>query len=309
MRNHQNNNCLNIFVRKYWGCLLATFVAVLVFLYCTWDGLQEHLAYKRAQSQGDLLSMGEMRVNDSGVIRDDGTIELLAGGTMYGPYFDYEAGSYILNVVFDASGEVTEATISVTSSGGANQLGSFPLRGGENQIQVVLAEDQRQLEIVLRNEGTGIFEITSLLFYPGILPEQVEENDTLPTPIPSEEPTGVVDTSIDLLPDVLYSDRVTEEEGMLILSQGGYLYGPYIDLEPGNYQMVLECEFDQQVGSLSAQVTAENGSWIITTQEIISGVNIIPLSITQYTKGIEIVMRNEIFDEIKVLQIELIAAA
>lgn len=53
--------------------------------------------------------------------------------------------------------------------------------------------------------------------------------------------------------------------GTLILHGGDYMYGPYIDLESGDYQLILECEFDQRKGSLTAQMTAENGGWTLET--------------------------------------------
>ena len=169
MKNKQNRNHLKKFYQQYWGCLLMILLASGVFLYCLRGELQEYLVYQSAQAQGDLLAMGEMRVNASGTIREDDTIVLLPGGIMYGPYFDYKAGSYILDVFFSYTEEVTDQTVSITSSGGVEQIGSYLLKSGENQIQVDLEEDQDQLEIVLRNESEGEFEIRSLMFYPGTL--------------------------------------------------------------------------------------------------------------------------------------------
>lgn len=302
--NEQNKNSLQTFIKEYWGYLLVCILSLGVFIYCIQGELQVHIAYKEAEKQGDLLAMGEMKVNGSGIIREDHTIVLPTESTMYGPYFDYGAGSYVLSVTFHASEAVTGQSISVTASGGTEQIGTYPLQEGENLLQVDLEKDQKRVEIVLRNEGTGELEVKELTFTSGTVPgwgEQQEEPEEQPSEGQSVEETA----GIDLLSDMQWKENAIFENGVVTLYQGDYMYGPYMDLETGTYQIYINCNYDQQLGGLTVQVTAENGSQVLATQDLQPGENMIQFSVEDYTKGMEIVLRNEIFDSITISKVEL----
>lgn len=307
--NEQNKNSLQTFIKEYWGYLLVCILSLGVFIYCIQGELQVHIAYKEAEKQGDLLAMGEMKVNGSGIIREDHTIVLPTESTMYGPYFDYEAGSYVLSVTFHASEAVTGQSISVTASGGTEQIGTYPLQEGENLLQVDLEKDQKQLEIVLRNEGTGELEVKELTFTPGTVPgwgeQQEEPVEQPPVEQPPEDSTGGETAGMDLMPDMQWKENATFENGVLTLYQGDYMYGPYMDLEAGTYEIHISCNYDQQVGGLTVQATAENGSQVLATQDLQPGENVVEFSVTEYTKGMEIVLRNEIFDQISIQSVML----
>lgn len=302
--NEQNKNSLQTFIKEYWGYLLVCILSLGVFIYCIQGDLQVHIAYKEAEKQGDLLAMGEMKVNGSGIIREDHTIVLPTESTMYGPYFDYGAGSYVLSVTFHTSEAVTGQSISVTASGGTEQIGTYPLQEGENLLQVDLEKDQKQLEIVLRNEGTGELEVQELTFTPGTVPGWGEQQEE-PEEQPSEEQSVEETAGIDLLSDMQWKENAIFENGVVTLYQGDYMYGPYMDLEAGTYEIHISCNYDQQVGGLTVQVTAENGSMILATQDLQSGENMIQFSVEDYTKGMEIVLRNEIFNSITISKVEL----
>lgn len=297
--NEQNKSGFKIFVKEYWGCLLLFAVALCVFAYCLRGELQEYLVYRQAQEHGDLLAMGEMKVNGNGEIRENHTISLPVGSTMYGPYFDYEAGSYVLSVTFHAAEAVTDQTISVTASGGTEQIGTYPLQEGQNSIQVDLEKDEKQLEIVLRNEGTGELEVQELTFAPGSVPGWEEQQELV-----DKQPSTETE-SIDLLPDMKWTENAAFENGILTLYQGDYMYGPYMDLQAGDYTIVLCCDYDQQMGELTMQVTAENGTEILKTQNVQPGINKIEFSVDYYIKGMEIVIRNEIYDMISIQKLQL----
>ena len=110
---------------------------------------------------------------------------------------------------------------------------------------------------------------------------------------------------IDLLSDMQWKENAIFENGVVTLYQGDYMYGPYMDLETGTYQIYINCNYDQQLGGLTVQVTAENGSQVLATQDLQPGENMIQFSVEDYTKGMEIVLRNEIFDSITVSKVEL----
>ncbi len=297
--NEQNKSGFKTFVKEYWGCLLLFVLALCMFAYCLRGELQAHLVYRQAQEHGDLLAMGEMRVNGNGEIREDHTISLPTGSTMYGPYFDYEAGSYVLSVTFHAEEAVTDQTISVTASGGTEQIGTYLLQEGPNLIQVDLEKDVKQLEIVLRNEGTGELEVQELTFVPGSVPGWEEQQELV-----DKQPSAETE-SIDLLPDMKWTENAAFENGILTLYQGDYMYGPYVDLQAGDYTIVLCCDYDQQMGELTMQVTAENGTEILKTQNVQPGTNKIEFSVEYYIKGMEIVIRNEIYDMISIQKLQL----
>lgn len=296
--NEQNKSGFKTFVKEYWGCLLLFVLALCMFAYCLRGELQAHLVYRQAQEHGDLLAMGEMKVNGNGEIREDHTISLPTGSTMYGPYFDYEAGSYVLSVTFHAEEAVTDQTISVTASGGTEQIGTYPLQEGQNSIQVDLEKDVKQLEIVLRNEGTGELEVQELTFESGFVPGWGQQD-------PEVEQSSAEIEGIDLLPDMKWTENAALKNGVLTLYQGDYMYGPYMDLQDGEYTIVLCCDYDQQMGELTTQVTADNGKIILATQAMRPGENIIGFLVKDDIKGMEIVLRNEIFDSITISKAEL----
>ena len=297
--NEQNKSGFKTFVKEYWGCLLLFVLALCMFAYCLRGELQAHLVYRQAQEHGDLLAMGEMKVNGNGKIREDHTISLPTGSTMYGPYFDYEAGSYVLSVTFHTEEAVTDQTISVTASGGTEQIGIYPLQEGQNSIQVDLEKDVKQLEIVLRNEGTGELEVQELTFESGFVPGWEEQQE------PEVEQSSTEIEGIDLLPDMKWTGNAAFENGILTLYQGDYMYGPYMDLDAGDYTIVLCCDYDQRMGELTTQVTADNGTKILKTQNVQPGTNKIEFSIDYYIKGMEIVIRNEIYDMISIQKLQL----
>ena len=297
--NEQNKSGFKTFVKEYWGCLLLFVLALCMFAYCLRGELQAHLVYRQAQEHGDLLAMGEMRVNGNGEIRQDHTISLPTGSTMCGPYFDYEAGSYVLSVTLHAEEAVTDQTISVTASGGTEQIGTYLLQEGPNLIQVDLEKDVKQLEIVLRNEGTGELEVQELTFESGFVPGWEEQQE------PEVEQSSTEIEGIDLLSDMKWTENANLENGILTLYKGDYIYGPYLDLEAGEYVIVLDCDYDQKMGELTAQVTAENGEIILATQTVQPGENPIRFSVDDDIKGMEIVLRNEIFDKICIYTIML----
>lgn len=308
--NKQNKNGVTAFIKEHWGYLLVFILSLGIFIYCIQGELQAHIAYKQAQEQGDLLAMGEMRVNGSGEIREDHTIFLPAQSAMYGPYFDYDAGSYVLSITFHASEAVTDQSISVTASGGSEQIGYYLLHEGQNLIQVDLEKSQKRVEIVLRNEGTGTLEVQALTFTPGTVPgwEEQQKEEPVGQPSvehPSEDSTSEEVSGMDLMSDMQWKENATFENGVVTLYQGDYMYGPYMDLEAGTYQIHINCNYDQQVGGLTVQVTAENGSQVLATQDLQPGENVVEFSVTEYTKGMEIVLRNEIFDSVTVSEVKL----
>lgn len=155
------------FIRDYWLQLLCLLFALIAFSATIQGPLNTHLTYMSARESGDFLGMGEMRINENCERKDDTSILLKEGGTLFGPYFDFQAGTYqfIVNCTSPSQSELP--AIAITAEGGVQQLGIFPLFEGENNFKVELNTDQNRVEFVLRNENVqqGIL-VTKLSFTP-----------------------------------------------------------------------------------------------------------------------------------------------
>lgn len=145
-------NKLLYFIKSYWCHLLILMLALAVFGWTIQGALHMHLTYMDAKRAGNFLGMGEMRVNEQCVLYDDGSILLEGGGTLYGPYFDFSAGVYQIEVTCESQPSGEMPAISITADGGVQQLGTFPLEEGENVFGITLDDDQKRVEFVLRNE-------------------------------------------------------------------------------------------------------------------------------------------------------------
>lgn len=282
------------FIKEYWGYLLVLVIALTIFGGTLRTPLSTHFAYMSAKETGDMLGMGEMRVNQVGYIQEDGSIVLPTGGTMFGPYFNFPAGDYVLEVVCTGLADLPLPTISITSDGGVGQLGSFPLSEGRNQLGMTLDSNQTRVEFVVRNEVEGQeLTISALTFALGA-------PTVTPTPVPTPTPLPQDTQSTDLLPQMLHNELGERTDAGIVLFKGGILYGPYLTLAPGTYQLHLMCDFDASQDSLELQATAENGSKELSTWPLSSGQNVLEFTIEVQQAGVEFVVINEVFEEIKI---------
>ena len=95
-----------------------------------------------------------MTFSRNGMMQDDGSIVIEAGDIMFGPYMDVPAGEYYLTVTLDCDNAVS---MNITTDSGQRLLETHILQNGENQIELSLSEDVKQLEFVIYGvEGQSI---------------------------------------------------------------------------------------------------------------------------------------------------------
>jgi|GEM_PF-2471420 len=100
--------------------------------------------------------------------------------------------------------------------------------------------------------------------------------------------------------DVSY-DSVTDTYA---IGQGGILYGPYIDLTAGKYQLTVDIDHCES-GSYSFQINSEQGKNHIAETSLQEGINKVDFELTDNKKEVEFAIHNMDTGEIKVSGIYL----
>lgn len=128
-------------------------------------------------------------------------------------------------------------------------------------------------------------------FYIYVYPYNIAEVAWLPSTFEDDTP---------LLPKMKMNGDGVLTSNEAQLSPGGILFGPYIDLQPGNYQLTLDCTLPSESDVLSLNITARQGQAQMQTVSIHNGSNVIPIKLDVAWPAVEFVVRNPFATEITI---------
>jgi len=89
------------------------------------------------------------------------------------------------------------------------------------------------------------------------------------------------------------------------VSKNGILYGPYTNLEKGNYELSMDCSYDDSQEEQLLRITSDNGAKQMGEYKIRNGENKVDFQVSDNAKNVEFVISNERFDSIKIKKIEI----
>jgi hypothetical protein len=112
--------------------------------------------------------------------------------------------------------------------------------------------------------------------------------------------------ALNIAPSLSYNDHVVvQEEGYFKISNGGVLYGPYLELSKGSYTLYIDIETND-LDITPLRLTAENGTVLVKTVELVNGQNEIKFDLTKNEIGIEFLISNSNTNDILVKKMNLI---
>ena len=101
---------------------------------------------------------------------------------------------------------------------------------------------------------------------------------------------------------VVSDDSMIQEDGSIIIQSGQIMYGPYVDLQAGDYELTVVSELTH---SQELNVTAAAGAEQLLITEIQSGTTVIPFTLDSDKQMVEFVVHNTENDAQKILSITL----
>ncbi len=106
----------------------------------------------------------------------------------------------------------------------------------------------------------------------------------------------------DYLTQMELSGAVLDEETVLYMDDGQYIFGPYLNLEPGMYKLILDAEVESGIESY---ITSDLGSKRIKNYKLKTGRNEIVFGLDEFTCQVEFPIYSEHDDPITIHRIIL----
>jgi hypothetical protein len=102
------------------------------------------------------------------------------------------------------------------------------------------------------------------------------------------------------------NDVIKNELGFYEIFKDGILYGPYITLNAGNYNLLVDCDFDNSIGNQTLNISTNFGNNLLQTVPIYNGENHISFTLKEKYDNIEFVIENKNFPKIEVKNMLLV---
>lgn len=145
--------------------IIILIVALSVYAYTLNIEVSKRNHFVALENAGEFLAINKMKVNDRAEIEKDGSITLSKAGVMFGPYVDYNGGNYVFEIQTLFDDKKAPLVLSITSDSGNNQIGGFSLHNGQNQFNVHLGKDVKNIEFTLRNDVFDKIIVKKIKFY------------------------------------------------------------------------------------------------------------------------------------------------
>lgn len=180
-----------------------------------------------------------------------------AGNIQYGPYYSLDAGNYQI-VLYGANLSNTE--VKVTADAGKYQIPITNLQVSEDSIQYEFSIDEMRDDIEFIAESNQDFQIYKY-YYAKKVSEDFELWNILriKKELCEEFGLGSYEQEIPLKSFMIKGEGKITRTGIILYSDS-IQYGPYLYLEPGNYQISVNGE---GLNDIAFRVTAEGGEKVL----------------------------------------------
>ncbi|MZK53463.1 hypothetical protein [Clostridium beijerinckii] len=111
---------------------------------------------------------------------------------------------------------------------------------------------------------------------------------------------------VDIKKSMKFNEYVDKNDNPNInIYKNGILYGPYISLDKGKYQIKIDCDYDDTNNMQALRVTSDYGKKEIYKENIKKGNNIIDFDVKEDSKNVEFIFNNESLDTVQIKSIQL----
>lgn len=183
--------------------------------------------------------------------------------TMFGPYVSLMPGHYKLAIECRAKGD---NQIIVRDMNAEKTLVVSTLEDGSNEYEFDLFERLEQVELYLLNTTGGDIAVKEVVL------EQIysyKEGDKV---LINEQ--------------MLLNENSDFKNGKLIIEKDGVVFGPYWDMNAGNYTICIDTEMEES-DEISLFITANEANTEILSMPLKKGENRIPFTLGVYENGVE----------------------
>ena len=261
-------------------CLLTAYLILL-----TWISHVRAPSYVPSEEEmaGQVSYLSQMLCSSETMRNEDGSVTVSGGDVLFGPYLDLQRGNYLITVETDSENPVP---IMVTADTGTAVLAEPLLDREINVFPLELEVGRAQIEIVLRGTGEA-FAVFAVYIVPV---DEIPAGLPVLTPAASQgaEPDAALDRLTEYLPQMICGRaEMRNADGSVTLSEeGDVLFGPYIDIEPGDYILDIYVTCRE---TAALRVTADSGEALLLETELAGGHNEVPLHIGEQAEKLEFV--------------------
>lgn len=232
-------------------------------------------------------NVGIMRLSENTIVSNDKYI-LKKSGYIYGPYVDLAKGVYQLEIY---GNNLNDALINLTCDNGATdiEIEYFEKENEHVVLKFGIKENMDNVEFVIKNSGNNNIIINSISYFRN--KEDVEKYLALKT------------YNIEKMSSYIYKSTV--EKDYIIISSGGYIYGPYAKIEKGDYTVNIYGE-NLDLATFEVQYNCGENKIKYSMSESENGKVCIFFKTDKDIDNLEIVTRNMSEKEINFYKMEII---
>lgn len=114
------------------------------------------------------------------------------------------------------------------------------------------------------------------------------------------------ETAIDILPVMATNDKALQDNDGICVKPGGIVFGPYITLPSGVYNIEINIQSPQEKDNQIIMVTAEKGEKTLGAFNLRPGKNMIVLNMDNQYEQVEFVMKNEFDSDVYILEMAFV---
>lgn len=216
----------------------------------------------------------DMRVSNERMRDKEGQLHLKNGETIFGPYITLESGSYRIALEFsELEGDVL---LRLTTDRGDNTIHEEILRDKKATVSFIAGKKINDFEVVLTADRSAILSSVKITKNGEFIPEMSVSND-----------------------------EMRDEEGTLHLKSGETVFGPYLSLEPGSYQ--IELEFSELEEDVLLRLTTDKGENTIHEEILQDKETVISFETAEKIEDFEVVLTTDqsvVLSSIKIIKTE-----